>query len=96
MNPVLNRTGVETLIFNNGYELGFAEDDPSYVCRQCTRFDNAFDNMFKVYLTIYGSSSSHIHTIHEEAGSSSHGKNETIRMYNLWKTRRGLNSFTSF
>ena len=83
LNLVPNRIGVETLIFNIGYDLGLSGDDPSYVSRQCAWFDDAYDNMFQVYLTKYGSSSSHIQTMHYEAGSSSHGNNETIQMFNL-------------
>ncbi|GJW37817.1 zinc finger BED domain-containing protein RICESLEEPER 2-like protein [Tanacetum coccineum] len=86
LNPVLNRTGVETLIMNIAYDLGLTEDDTSYVSRQISRFNEAFDNMFQVYLDIYGSSSSIIHSMHQEAGSSSHGSNASKKLYNLLRS----------
>ena len=66
------------MIENIGYDLSLSVDNPYYVSRQADRFNRAFESMFQNYLTKYGSSSSHIHTMHQEAGLSSHGTNKSI------------------
>ncbi|GJS73749.1 zinc finger BED domain-containing protein RICESLEEPER 2-like protein [Tanacetum coccineum] len=86
LNTILNRGGVETLINNIAYDLGLSDTDNHYVSRQVARFNAAFDDMFQVYLNKYGSSASNIHSMHQEAGSSTHGSNSSMQMYNLLRS----------
>ncbi|GKB11028.1 zinc finger BED domain-containing protein RICESLEEPER 2-like protein [Tanacetum coccineum] len=90
LNPTLNRSGVETLIANFSYDLGLFEEDPNYIINQCARFNEAFDQMFQVYLTKYGSSSTHIHAMYQDARSGSHvtiKEFENLDILGWWKER---------
>ncbi|GJV82442.1 zinc finger BED domain-containing protein RICESLEEPER 2-like protein [Tanacetum coccineum] len=82
LNLILNRFGDETIINNIAYDLGLTDEEDTFVSRQVASFNAAFDNIFQVYLNKYGSSASNIHSMHQEAGSSSCGSNASMQMYN--------------
>nr|GFD05069.1 hypothetical protein [Tanacetum cinerariifolium] len=60
--------------------------DNHYVSFQVACFNAAFDDMFQAYLNKYGSSASNIHSMHQEAGSSTHGSNSSMQMFNLLRS----------
>ncbi|GJX16288.1 putative reverse transcriptase domain-containing protein, partial [Tanacetum coccineum] len=64
-------------------KIGLIDGNTNYVSRQIADFNDAFDHMFQVYLNRYGSSASNIHSMHQEASSSSRGSNASKQMHNL-------------
>ncbi|GJR75230.1 hypothetical protein Tco_0087595 [Tanacetum coccineum] len=71
LNPILDRSGVETLIMTIAYDLGLTDDDTTDVSRQIARFNEAFNIMFQVYSNKYCSSASTIRSMHQEAADES-------------------------